>query len=237
MDLSGALRLLAADEESLVVLYAPYLGIPLVLATIIAINVWFGRRRTRACRSHANRSGFVFLQEDRETRNQLIRLPLFARGRERKLRNVMKTEVAGVAITVGDYSRKTETARAGESSGLATTLTVCVAVDPTLDIPHFYLRKRLPLLDAVSGAQDLQIADDAEFSKSWLLRSSDPDSALDLFDGKLRQFFKSSDEDRWEIEGQGSVIVIHNGKRIRLQQSQELIEIMSEYVRAIKMDA
>jgi hypothetical protein len=227
--------MLAADEENFLITYSPCFVIPLVLAVIITINVWIRRRRTRAWRAHADRNGFRFQHEDLETRNELIRLPVFSRGRERKLKNVLKTEVNGASLVLGDYSFKTERVGHSQQGQAALSQTICVAVDSELNVPHFFLRRQVKLFDALSGCQDIEIADDPEFSKSWLLQSDDREAAINFFGSRLRQYFVDNQHQRWLIEAQGQMVVVHNGKRIRPARSQELINIACDLIRILKL--
>jgi hypothetical protein len=232
MNVSISFVLSVSDEElSEYMVYAPCVVVPLFVICILVVIAWFKRRRAKAWRVEAQRMGFVYLKEDLETRNELIRLTVFSQGRNRQLQNVLKGEANGTTLLVGDYSFATGVSKDSYSG---CSQTICVAVDEKLGTPHFFLRRQVRLFDYLAGGQDIDFADDPEFSTAFVLQGDDRKAVETFFVSELRQFFVARKDNSWLIEVKGPMIVVHNGKRIKPSQTRELIEMTLEVVQTLK---
>lgn len=115
-------------------------------------------------------------------------LQLFKLGHSRKLTNLLTGETDECRISIFDYTYTT----GGGKSSKTTKLTLAALESKRLRIPAFTLRPEnfFDKLGGLLGFQDIDFADNAEFSQRFVLKSSEEEQTRKLFNRALQDFFK-----------------------------------------------
>ncbi|MFM7117516.1 MAG: hypothetical protein ACKO0N_12855 [Planctomycetota bacterium] len=170
--------------------------IPLaIMAIVIALLGIFGwishkqeKERTAKIGQLAASMGLEFRpQGDLELSQRLGILQLFKLGHSRKLMNLLTGETDECRISIFDYRYTTGSGKSTHT----TKLTLAALESKRLRIPAFTLRPEnfFDKIGGLLGLQDIDFADNLEFSKTFVLKSAEEEKTRELFNRSLQDFF------------------------------------------------
>ncbi|MFM7738672.1 MAG: hypothetical protein ACKO9H_04650, partial [Planctomycetota bacterium] len=170
--------------------------IPLaIMAIVIALLGIFGwishkqeKERTAKIGQLAASMGLEFRpQGDLELSQRLGILQLFKLGHSRKLMNLLTGETDECRISMFDYRYTTGSGKSTHT----TKLTLAALESKRLRIPAFTLRPEnfFDKIGGLLGLQDIDFADNLEFSKTFVLKSAEEEKTRELFNRSLQDFF------------------------------------------------
>ena len=204
--------------------------VPLIVLAVAALGVGIyllvraaERRRREAWVQAAASLGFAFAPEAPTFLAELAGFKVFSRGHSQRVRNLASGDSWDGKVSLADFRYVT----GGGKSRATHDQTVCVLRLPGLALPHFVLRREVPVLDAVGemlGGQDLDFPEDAAFSRTYVLQGEEPDAVRALFDPVVRERLRGFAAPRLHVEGRGDTVVVHRGRPIRPEQARELLE-------------
>ena len=181
-----------------------YIGIGIlgVFFTVFAVAIVAGRRHAKAMKKFSGTIGFSYMphaDDDEKFLRQFNRLPLFSRGRNRDVWNVMTGKVLDFGVTIMEF-RYSNNDASTHSTRSTSTQTVVILESGRLNIPLFSLAphnnkdelgKKVFSALAPHFAKQL-IPDDIDFdsyplfSKFYLLKGSRKNEEV------VRKFFNSN---------------------------------------------
>jgi len=187
----------------------PYLffaGALALTTAIVAISIFYAKKRTRELTAVAQQIGFRFVGKNWSgpSLSSQPRISLLQRTRGR-FSNVMTGSSGGLQISLFDY-----TYPMGKSS---VTQTV-VAFFQDRPLPPFALRPE-NFLDRIGDAivhNDIDFDSNPEFSKRYLLKSPDEAGTRRLFTPSLLTYLEQF-QTNWHIEGSGTILIVYRGGR------------------------
>ena len=178
----------------------------IVLLTVIAVIIGtvMDRKRTAAMADLAARTGMFFDAEARELLAQLPRFHLLTLGHSRTAKRWLRGGKGAEEIWLFDYRYVTG---AGKNRHVHRRT---VAVFPHLEkrLPEFELRPEnlFHKIGAAFGYQDIDIDEQPEFSKRYLLRGTEEYGIRQLFTHTRVESLMSMDPICIEVEGTGMLV-------------------------------
>ncbi len=217
--------------------YLPFLAIGGVIALIAGIIylVWlFDKKRTEAWQASASELGYDFVGVIAPASLPNIgRFKIFSKGSSRKAKNAVRGSEGPSQITLTDYQYTT-----GHGKNRTThSQTLCLVQSPEFSVPHCYLRPEVKLFDFLGkmfGGQDINFAEDPEFSKGFVLQGDDEEAVRELFQQQVRDFFVANKKKNWQFEASGDAVCFHNGRRIKPQEASSLVADALEVVNLLR---
>jgi hypothetical protein len=202
------------------------IGIAIFAAISFVIVVFLylkEKKRTEAMQQYAQSRGFTFEGIAPSLQRWMQGFKLFNQGHSRVLKNVMLGVSDRADLAVGDYSYTTGHRRHARVHHQ----TICVVRHPGLRVPHFFLRRQVPLYDALGklfGGQDINFDEDPAFSKAFVLQTSGEEQAVRrFFNERARSHFTSLAGRSVQVEGVGDTLLIHFGKRLDVEDIDGLV--------------
>jgi len=204
-----------------------------VVALIAVASYYQEKQRREQMQDVAARMGFSFSPEgEAGLRERLGRFYLFSQGRSRKMRNVMRGEIHGVAVTLFDYQYTTSSSKHNNTH----RRTVLLFETERLRLPFFTLRPQslFHKFAAAFGYGDIDFQAHPVFSDAYLLQGSDESRIRDLFGEEVLSYY----ERRRNLctEGAGQQLVFYRGNRREepgsmegfLEQGLEVLDLFME---------
>lgn len=209
------------------------IGALVVGAAFLVYHLWYLWKRRRALwEPAAVELGLVFVP-DLDLAERYRHLKFFSRGHGRRTRLALRGETAGGELLLADYQYTT-----GGGKSQATHLqTVCLLTGADLSLPHFTLRRELAVLDRIGelfGAQDIDFAEDPEFSGAFVLKGDDEARVRDLFHIERRQRMLQLLAGRVHLEGEGDVLLFHTGRLVDPTRARDLVVRAGELLDAFR---
>lgn len=203
---------------------------PLIIIAVAALGVGIfllvraaERRRREAWAQAAASLGFAFAPEAPSFLAEVAGLKVFSRGHSQRVRNLASGDSWEGKAYLADFRYVT----GGGKNRATHDQTVCLLRLPGLALPHFFLRREIPVLDAIGemlGGQDLDFPEDVAFSRTFVLQGEETDAVRALFDPVVRERLRGFADPRLHAEGRGDTVVVHRGRPIRPEQARELLE-------------
>lgn len=215
--------------ESLI-LFAIITGI---VVTIVVVHIHMTKKRTELLKNTASSMGFTFIGDEPNLHVNNSTFKLFSRGHSKKTKNVIKGEVSGVSVKVADYHYTTGHGRNSSHH----SQTICMITDPSLSIPHFFLRRENKFLDSLGkifGGQDINFDEDPDFSKSFVLQGKDEFITREFFNRNLRASMMKFAHDTMHIEGYENTVILHNKTTLKPDGLNNLMEKTLEVYQMLK---
>ncbi len=188
-----------------------------------AYGLWQQKKRTEAWQRVAGELGIAFLGEANDVLARYGHFQTFSRGRNRRLRNAIQGDSGDVRITIGDFRYRTGSGKNSHTYHR----TVCVLQSPRLRLPRCYLRPESMLFDSLGslfGGQDIDFADDREFSGSYVLQGDSEQAIRELFDADVRAWFAGRQGRNFHFEGQGDALIFHTRNRRKPDEAKDLMQ-------------
>ena len=117
------------------------LGVLCVICIGFTVAIISGRRHARAMKQFSKTIGFSYMphvEDDEAFLQQFSRLPLFARGKNQDVWNIMKGHVQDFEVTIMEF-RYSYNSSSTKSTGEISTQTVVILKSDTLNLPSFSL--------------------------------------------------------------------------------------------------
>lgn len=194
-----------------------------VLILSVVLSIWLYRKRKAAFRAYAEENGFSFDDDPDELIFQLEDFKLFSTGRSRFIDFVLKKQQGPYGIQLMHYQYNQ-----GSGKGSSTIrYVVCVIDVKDGKLPHFHLRREIPLFDRLGnilGGQDINFEEDEQFSSRFVLQGQDEAETRKLFHAGTRQAFLEVADSNICAEGRGSMLVCHFGKALNPKEAEHLVE-------------
>lgn len=173
-------------------------------------------RRAEMLRRAADELGFTFRESDPSVAAILNGFMLFGHGKASHARNVLRGEANDLETLILDYH---DTLRAGPRLH-SFQLSLLTFLKPGEDWPRFSLRPRRR--GDTAGDKNVAFEDDAEFSRRYVVRADDPETARKLFPDEVREFFVEH-PGLW-VEAAGPRMVYSAGKMLAPEHLQGFLE-------------
>lgn len=190
------------------------LGSGAVLLVVLYFDRQRERRRTEDLVSWAAARGFTIEPGSRAAREaglppELTALPVFARGRSQKTRNLIRGRGSEGAELIVDFRFTTQSGK--HSATLEQT--VAAFEFPGASLPAFELRPEglFARIGQAFGNPDVDFDSSPEFSRHYQLRGPDPAAVRRLFE---RQAIARLAPTRgWSVEGAGNWMLVFQDSR------------------------
>ncbi len=195
-----------------------------LLGGVVVLSWLHEEKRSEAFLRYAAQRGWTFERNGLGRMDEVSSFKLFSRGRERRLTNVVFGPQDGVTVSVGDYRYTVDRGRSARTHHQ----TLCVVRVPGLDLPHFFVRRQVMLVDDLGkllGGQDLNFEEDPDFSKAWVLQTEgDEHHVRRVFHPRARMAFTAGLAGKSpEVEAHGDALLLHFGRRLGVDELDGLI--------------
>jgi hypothetical protein len=199
----------------------------IAIALIVGATAVWGSvqetKRTKQWQEVAQGLGVDFLGDLSDVLSRYGHLRLFQVGSSRRVSNALVVDSGEVRVVTGDFQYQT-----GSGKNRSTQhRTICVLESDTLQVPRVYLRPEVRFFDALGsafGKQDIDFAEDPQFSTAYVLQGDDEAAIRELFGTDVRAWFAERAGRGFHFEAQGTTLVFHLGKRVPPQQAPELMD-------------
>ncbi len=201
------------------------IAIPIVLAILgligglIWLSFYMTKKRREGFLEVAESMGLIFYPDgSHELLSQLGDFKLFNQGRSRKMRNLIQGDSGEVSIAIFDYQYTT-----GSGKQTHTHRQTIVALQSSqLTSPDFTMRPEgfFDKIGSALGFQDIDFESHPEFSKSFVLQSSNEERIRQYFTPTLLEFFES--KQGISVEAQhGKMFFYRTGRCIKPAQTKD----------------
>lgn len=212
-DWSDIIELLLNPTPLITALYVVFIIVVLILGGLQQIRR--NKERTLALNTWATENGFEYLPtQDDELLAKMQVFPLFNKGQNRTMSNVIKTKTDNVKMTFFEYSYVVSSGGgyggSSHSSSTAFTHAVVAFEHDSMSLPKFTLRPegifdRLGEAIGWEGSRDIDFDQHLEFSKSFVLNGDDEPAIRNFFDREKLDFFVQRKEAC--VEAVGSLLI------------------------------
>lgn len=200
----------------------------LFIVAIIAGAIFLVRhieaKRREAVRLYAQQMGFIADADVATIQQQCAAFKLFAVGRRRIVRNLIRGKRGDDEIAVCDYQY---TSGGGKNSHTHFQ-TVCVVKTKSVVFPPFALRRQIALFDFLGkafGGQDINFDTDPDFSKAYVLQTTSEEAALrDRFHESVRRLFTELAPKGVQAEANGTLLLFHFARQLPVERFSELVD-------------
>jgi len=206
----------------------------LVLAAV-SWEHWRDRRRSAALTKWASSLGFTIVPEQvapdaASAIAGLVRLPVFQRGRDARIRNIMDGSAAEGRVVVLDHEYVTGSGK-NKSTITQTLVAVELAGEP---LPAFVLGPEglFARLGQVFGTQDIDFEESPQFSRAYQLKASDAEAIRRVFERNAVPFL--AEHPGWSVEANGRWIAAYRqGRREKVKRMSAYLEDALTVIRVI----
>jgi hypothetical protein len=209
------------------------MGVAVAVVLIAVASYYQEKQRREQMQAVAARMGFSFSPEgEAGLRERLGHFHLFSQGRSRRVRNVMRGEIRGVAVALFDYQYTTSSSKHNNTH----RRTVLLFETERLRLPLFTLRPQglFHKFAAALGYGDIDFETHPVFSDTYLLRGSGESEIRDLFSEEALSYYER--HRNLCTEGAGQHLVVYRGNRREepgameglLEQGLEVLDLFME---------
>jgi hypothetical protein len=192
-----------------------------VVAAIV-VSRRASQERANGFRELAAELGWAYIEQvDFDAVPNLDRFELFARGRSKRLGNLLTSSEGERRRMVFDYKYVTGSGKSTQTH----RQTVLYATSDELALPTFSLRPEnlLHRFAQLFGYQDIDFSGRPEFSRRFLLRAEDEAGVRGAFREDVLRFFEER-PGRWAAAIGGELLLWRPGKYASPQDAKALIE-------------
>lgn len=186
-------------------------GLAVAAAILVARQVWL-KHRAEAWAQVAGELGLI-PKATPELSPEEARLETFQAGHNGRLLAGAEGSTWGGDVLLADHQYVTGFGRTRRVH----RRTVCVLRDAKLDLPKVVMRPERAIIDRVGellGAEDLDFAEDPDFSSAFVLAGENEAAVRTLFTPSVRMQLMHLNEGRLHLEGVGPLLVVHHGRLI-----------------------
>lgn len=181
-----------------------------LIIALISYGFYAARKRRELIAAVAPRMGFSYSEKDNGFRDTHSKLKMFSRGHSHQIINVLSGVRDEITVIVADYHYTTGSGK----NSTHHSQTICVISDPSIMLPHFYLRQENKFFDYLGklfGGQDINFSEDPAFSSAFVLQGFAETPTRELFSSEVRKVFMRFANSGTQVEGQDNSLVIHRG--------------------------
>ncbi len=203
-----------------------------IIGTVAAWGYSQQEKRTAAWQRVAADLGLVYVGPGAGLESRFGHLRLFQQGHSRRTTGGITGDSGDMEITVADYRYTTGHGRTRHTH----VQTVCILRRRWLDLPACSLRPQRRLSDFLGrlfGGQDIDFADDPEFSSAYVLQGENEDAVRALFTPERRARFAAQRGKNFHFEAQADTFLFHTGRRVPPEQTRELMQQAIEMLRVL----
>ncbi len=198
-------------------------GFIALVGGVIFLGKWLDRRRTEAMQQFARDKGLHFTGSNQDLWTLLSTFKLFGKGRNQELRNAMTGSRDLGQVHLADYRYLTGSGKHKQMHHF----TIAALRTSGRAAPAFFCRKQLRFLDALGamlGGQDINFDDDPEFSKRYVLQTSDDEQRVrHFFSPRLRESLVALAGKNPQVEVQDDVLLLHFGRQLKPRELEGLL--------------
>lgn len=215
------------------------------IGALIWWNASFWARRRQRWEQAAGMLGLT-LVEGPPLHERFPALHYFQQGTSRSTAVLLEGEGWQGRVVLGDHVYSTGPAKRRRVYSPGTKQhrtqhrhTVCVVTSPSLALPHFRLRREIPLIDRLAelfGGQDIDFEEDQEFSRAFRLRGADEAAVRALFSVAVRHFLLHRAPPGVEVEGRDNVLLVQRGKLLPPENSAPLLQTTQELAQLLRAE-
>jgi hypothetical protein len=191
-----------------------------LVAVGFAVSTLYESRRRTAVSQIAEQLGLAYSDDGTSLLAELDHLPLFSRGRAKRISNLVLGDTDEVAMGIFDYRYTTGSGKNSQTH----RQTVAYFRAPDAHFPQFELKPQhfLHAVGKLFGYQDIDFASHPKFSKSFVLRGTNETAVRKLFAPALLEFFETKSQ--MNVEGQGQHLIVYRpSKRVKPEQLKNLM--------------
>ncbi len=209
-------------------------SIPILFFFLIIILVLHAaKKRRQAMQALALELGYSYDTDDPFLVQRYRFFRLFDRGRSPRSENVLTGTLAGVPVTVCDYQYTT----GGGKNSSTHRQTICIVTCPDLELPNIFVRRELPVFDRLGkwfGGQDINFAEDPDFSKAFVLQGMDEPAVRRFFHYEIRALFLTYRQENLQFESFGDTFLLHLSRQLKPEQIRRLLDIAADFIRTFR---
>lgn len=203
--------------------FVMFFGVFFFFIFVVGYMIYQEKKRCDALKAMAPKMGFTYVERDNSIRDKFAHLNIFKRGHSHENRNVMVGIRDGVKVTLNDYSY----ASGSGKNKTHYSYTICIITDPTLRLPHFYLRRENSFFDYLGklfGGQDINFPEDERFSSAFVLQGMVESETRNYFNDRIRSAFIKFAGTDTQVEAQNDSLIIHRGTKLPPEQWGSLLK-------------
>lgn len=200
------------------------LGFGGFIVLVIGCVIWAHfaeKKRREELEKTAMEMGLAFFPEgDANLLNHLSRFKLFNRGRGRKMKNLIQGDSGEVKIAIFDYQYTTGSGKNSHTHRLS----LAALQSAELNCPDFTMRPEgmFDKLGSAMGFQDIDFETHPEFSKLFVLQSSNEEAIRKYFKPALLEFFET--KKGISVEAHPGTMFFHRpGSRMKAEVLKDLL--------------
>lgn len=175
------------------------------LVLVPAVNAYLRAKRRRELREEAPRLGLRFLEDGEPRDLELSPHPLFSRGRDHRLENMMEGPMSGFGLRIFDYAFVT-----GSGKSRKTHRQTVAAIElPGAPLPEFELfpERLCHWFAELVGYRDIDFDGHDAFNRAYRLLGKDEAAVRGRFGTELLN--RLADRPGWTIEGAGRTVLLY----------------------------
>ncbi len=202
----------------------PFLIFGVVITLVIGGVIWSHfaeKKRREQLAEAATEMGLSFFPDgNSDLLMQLQSFKLFNRGRAKKMRNLIQGDSGEVKIAIFDYQFTTGSGKNSHTHRMS----LAVLQSNQLKCPDFTMRPEgmFDKIGSAMGYQDIDFETHPEYSKLFVLQSSDEDAVRNFFKPSLLEFFEA--KKGVSVEAQpGMMFFQRPGRRVKAEQLKDLL--------------
>ncbi|MCL4205079.1 MAG: hypothetical protein KJ000_21570 [Pirellulaceae bacterium] len=206
------------------------------IAVLIVASMYFSyaqdRKRTGQWQQVADQLRVPFLGELNDLLSRFGGMRMFQRGSDRAFRNAIAGDLGPVRIALADFRYTTGSGKNRRTH----RFTVCLVENDAIDVPACHLRPERRFLDALGslfGGQDIDFADDDEFSRSFVLQGDSEPAIRELFDQDVRTWFCTNQRANLQFEARGNTLALHTGRLVPPEEAAQLLQFALEITKVL----
>ncbi len=193
-----------------------------VAGAIMLVSMWRERRYTEAWQDAAEQLGLAYYGPQNDVLDRFGHLTSLKRGHRQEIRNAIVGVDDDLEIILADFRYVT-----GHGKNRRRHMqTLCIVYHPAMTLPTCFLRPQTFLFDALGklfGGQDIDIPEDPEFSRAYVLQGHVPEAICRLFDEPLRAWCVEQRKNSLHFEAQRETLLFHRGRKIPPHEARELL--------------
>ena len=196
-----------------------------VAAIWLAERAWWKRRRERWAAAAVELG--LSVVGGSELLDRFGSLPLFEKGRDRRVRNLVRGSPGGPEVWIADYVYVT----GGGKSQQQHRATVCVLGASGRPLPRFELAPEDPIshrLGPLVGIREVGFNDDPDFSKAYRVVGPDEAAIRAAFTPGVRSQLVQRPTRVAHLEAEGAAMLVHTGRLIDPGTARDLLQMAQE---------
>ncbi|MEM7791397.1 MAG: hypothetical protein AAF546_08345 [Verrucomicrobiota bacterium] len=200
-----------------------FVVIPLFALGLFYIGYLQQKKRSESLAKLASELGMDFSPKPQKSDGfGFSGMPLFSRGRSRRIRNLMSGPMADANGYLFDYQFTT----GGGKNSSTYSQTVAVFNIPDQYLPEFSCKPErfFHRLADLFGQEDINFGDYPNFSKNYRLTGSNEEAVRSIFNSNVIEMLETRVDNPWSVDAGGNWIAIYRpSKRIPPEQWSEFL--------------